>query len=120
MYRNQALIDLTHKLLYYALRKTHLIETPELRKSMRELVKELQDIAQLKTRRMQLIERMTFDDERFRERYFDALLEAIELHRNIYYLKYAPPRPEYARIYKQYAYLIRKLELFRKYKSENL
>lgn len=118
--RNPKLLNLIWNLLSKAHRKTYLIDNPELQEFMQAVIRELQAASQLKTEKMKLMERVTYSDDKFRERYFKALIDTVDFYLAEYNTKYPPPRPERIRITRQLGYIKDKLNLFKKYNSENL
>ena len=118
--RNPKLLNLIWGLLGKAYRKTYLIDNIELQESMQDVIRELQAASQLKTEKMKLMERVTHSDDKFRERYFKALIDIVDFHLAEYNAKYPPPRPERIRITRQLGYIKDKLNLYKKHNSENL
>lgn len=120
MYRNQALIDATRRLFSYALAKTNRIQSDDLRLFMKDVTMELYDLSQLKSERTARIERISNNDDEFRKRYLQILLDTVEYYRGVYYTRWQRPWPEVRRIRKQFNYMRLKLNHLLTFKTEKL
>ena len=120
MYRNQALIDATRRLFSYAIAKTDRIVVADVRLFMRDVTQELYDLSQLKSERTARVERISNNDDDFRGRYLQILLDTVAYYRGVYYTRWQTPWPDIRRVRKQFDYMKRKLEHLLIYKTEEL
>lgn len=124
MYRNQTLIDATWCVLGKAFGSTYHIENDENREFMRNAIMELQDLSQLKVERTARIERISSNDEQFRERYMTVMLDVLGWHmsrlsNNYVNLKICT-KEENKQMYKIFYYIRARFRNFIKYKADLL
>lgn len=118
MYRNQALIRKTRWLFSYALDKTNRIPVDDVRLFMKDVVWELYELSQLRSERTARIERISNNDDEFRRRYLQILIDTVEYYRGVYYARWQTPWPDIRRVRKQFNYMKLKLENLLVYKTE--
>lgn len=77
-------------------------------------------LSQLKVEKTARIERITHNEHDFRRRYIKVLLDTLDYYQGLYRVKFQIPRPESKRVYRQFWHMRNKINIYDKYKSENL